>query len=259
MSFQSFFANLFSTQSTSGNSNFSNQMNNSNTFSNHSNTYNNYPQQRMYGNAAPLEEQVEEQVEEQLPKGNVDEPIMIMLLDASGSMQDIYKATLESINAFVHEQVQDEPGNATPFTLVTFDTTSKTVINDVPVSEVTKITEKEYRLGGSTALLDALGRILERYKEFKLVSLVIVTDGQENASRKFNRQQIKQGLEEAQKKGWIVNYLGADQDSFAEGKTIGLAASQCANWDKSAQGVMMANCSMAQEVKSRVYFQKNSK
>ncbi|MBL8814376.1 MAG: hypothetical protein JNM43_29680 [Planctomycetaceae bacterium] len=94
---------------------------------------------------------------------------------------------------------------------------------------------------GSTALLDAVGRAIietgarlramEESQRHGLVVFVIVTDGQENASREFSRDKIREMIDHQQSVySWKFTFLAANQDAFAEGGQLGIDSSGIANY-----------------------------
>jgi len=151
------------------------------------------------------------------------------VLDKSGSMDVIRDATISGFNEFKNDQARED-GEAF-FTLTLFDTRFDTVANAVPVSDVYDLTRETYHPDGTTALYDAIAHTMRITDEFvaknhpKQVLFVIMTDGQENASREYRRDQIFDMICDRQEKaGYDFIYLGANQDSFAVGDSIGLRA-----------------------------------
>lgn len=160
---------------------------------------------------------------------------MTLVVDRSGSMMTCRDDAEGGINAFIEEQKAND--GECNLTLVQFDNVYEFVHNGVPVADV-----GEFKLHprGGTALLDAVGRAineagtrLAKMPESErpgLVTFVIVTDGQENASREFSRDQIKKMIEEQTSKyNWQFTFLGADANAFKEAASIGIP--------KSASGV----------------------
>lgn len=153
-----------------------------------------------------------------------------VVLDRSGSMASCRTDAEGGVNTFIEEQ-KKHPGECA-FSLVEFDTEYNFVHKAKPVASVPPYTLVPR---GSTALLDAVGRAInetgERLAATKeedrpsLVVFVIVTDGHENASKEFNRLQIKEMIERQQKEyNWQFTFLGANQDAFAEASSLGIAA-----------------------------------
>lgn len=164
----------------------------------------------------------------QPPKDQEERSILInFVLDKSGSMDVIREATISGFNEFLREQ-QEEGGKAA-MTLTLFDTFFTTVERATPIHEVRPLDHGAYRPGGMTALYDAIGhtmRITDDYvaeRKPDQVLFVIMTDGQENASREFDRTAILRMIEERQQSaGYEFIYLGANQDSYAVGGGIGI-------------------------------------
>ncbi len=126
-----------------------------------------------------------------------------LVVDRSGSMQEIQSDAEGGVNAFIEKQAE-EPGEAL-LTLVQFDTEYEFVHKGVPIEKVPKY---ELAPRGMTALLDAVGRAInetgERLAKMPepdrpgLVIFVIMTDGMENSSKEFTKSQIKEMIEEQQ-------------------------------------------------------------
>jgi Mg-chelatase subunit ChlD len=172
-----------------------------------------------------------------------------LIVDRSGSMASIRDDAQGGINTFIKEQAA-QPGKCT-LTLVQFDQEYNVVVDGKPINEVA-----EYTLTprGSTALLDAVGRAInttgERLASMReedrpgLVSVVIVTDGQENASQEFTKERIKQIISHQQDVyNWQFTFLGADQDAFAEADSMGIHAAGVAQYDKQKSLSVYSNTS----------------
>ena len=159
-----------------------------------------------------------------------------LVVDRSGSMEAIRSDAEGGVNAFISDQAKEE-GDCV-LTLVQFDTEYDFVINGQPIGKVEK-----YSLvpRGATALLDAVGRAInetaERIEKLPegerpgLVVFVVMTDGLENSSCEFTKQQIKQMIEQKQNnEKWEFTFLGANQDAFAEASAMGMARGAAANY-----------------------------
>lgn len=159
---------------------------------------------------------------------NQDHTEIVIVLDRSGSMSSIKEDMEGGLNQFFEDQ-KKEPGRAN-VTLTQFDTEYEIVysgkdLKDVPAAELTP--------RNATALLDAIGRTIhevgkrladtdEADRPGKVIFLII-TDGLENASREFTRTQVKTLIkEQIAKYSWAFVYLGANQDSFAEARSLGI-------------------------------------
>jgi len=152
-----------------------------------------------------------------------------MVIDRSGLMQSIRTDAEGGITSFI-EQQKVKPGEAM-LTLVHFDTEYEFVHSGTRIKQVPAFALVPR---GSTALLDAVGRAINETgarlaamddaDRPGLVVFVIVTDGQENASREFERDKIREMIEHRQSAyKWQFTFLAANQDAFAEGASMGIA------------------------------------
>jgi hypothetical protein len=181
-----------------------------------------------------------------------------ILLDRSGSMQSLWVEALSSINAYAKELANKSDGDAVDshITLAIFDGQEGLQFDllrkKIPALHWETVTDKEAAPRGMTPLLDAMGRIIalaEGDNPDKAV-IVVMTDGQENASREVTREGAKAALERVKKKGWDVVFLGANFDNISDAASVGVAG---------AQQISMAPGAMAQSMarmakKSRAYF-----
>ena len=94
------------------------------------------------------------------------------------------------------------------------------------------MTEKDYYVGGCTALYDALGNTIQSIKkqDTDKVLFIIITDGYENASKEYKKEDIKRLIKKNNDYEFI--YIGADIDSYAAGNNIGIKSTNIANFKK---------------------------
>lgn len=158
---------------------------------------------------------------------------VVLLLDRSGSMagteQDIIGGYNGYINGFKNKNAK--------ITTILFDDKYEMIAKRKNVNEVSEITGKQYYVRGCTALLDAIGKsikFIEKEKTEK-VMFIITTDGYENASRKFSKEQIKEMIQGH--KEWEFIYIGANIDSYSEGQSIGINSSNISNYKKDYKGI----------------------
>jgi hypothetical protein len=177
------------------------------------------------------------------------------VLDKSGSMEIIREATVSGFNQFLRDQ--QEEGGAAALTLTLFDTRFKTVVTALPVAEVRPLDQRSYIPGGNTALYDAIAhtmRLTDRYvaeRRPDQVLFVIMTDGQENASREFDQQQIMQLIEHRQSTAdYEFIYLGANQDSYRVGASMGLAAGRTLDYAASPAAAQATMQRLSMNVKA---------
>ncbi len=141
-----------------------------------------------------------------------------ILLDRSGSMASLWSEALGSINSYVQKLAEDKVD--TGVTLAAFDERAGKldfqIIRDriVPSTWLT-VTNTEVAPRGNTPLNDAVGEIVTRAKagKYDKVAIIIMTDGEENASKELSIQQAKSLLDDCRLKGWQVIFLGANFDN----------------------------------------------
>lgn len=158
---------------------------------------------------------------------------IVFLLDRSGSMSGIEKDTIGGYNSYINSQ----RGKNVKVTTILFDDKYEVLHNREDIDNVKKLTNKEYYVRGCTALLDAIGKTIREMEDKALnkVIFVITTDGYENASTKYNKSQIKELIQAH--KDWKFTYIGADIDSYNEGRSLGIDDAFIANYEKSEKGV----------------------
>lgn len=181
---------------------------------------------------------------------------LVFILDKSGSMHGLEKDTIGGYNSMLEKQKAEE-GSA-HVTTVLFDTHVELLHDRLPLGCVKPLTEKEYCVGGKTALLDAVGTTIQRINEIQnaepeesragKVIFVITTDGFENASRKFTYPILKNLIESQQKElGWEFMFLGANMDAVSEAGKLGIQPDRAASFVNDSIGIATnyASVSMA--------------
>lgn len=163
-----------------------------------------------------------------------------VLLDRSGSMASIKDDTIGGFNTFLDEQ-KALPGEAT-ISLVQFDTQGyDRVIDAKPIAQAEPLSDKTFVPRGGTPLLDAMGRVIAetgaRLKAManaerpENVIMVIITDGQENASKEFTREAVLKSVTHQQDVyKWNFIYLGANQDAIQSARDMGIPMAAAANY-----------------------------
>ena len=160
---------------------------------------------------------------------------IVFVLDKSGSMSGSEKDTIGGYNSFLAKERKNNTNSLV--TTVLFDNNYEKLYDRVNISNVKKLTEKEYYVGGCTALYDAIGKTIteldRKHPEKDL--FVITTDGMENASQEYNKNNIKKLIESH--KNYEFIFLGAGIDSYSEGASIGIKKENISNYSKSRKGI----------------------
>jgi len=168
---------------------------------------------------------------------------LVFILDRSGSMGGLESDTIGGYNSMLSKQKKEKTGKVS-VTTVLFDDQYELLYNQVPIEKVSPMTEKEYYVRGSTALLDAIGKTVMQVKanqdkkEIKdKVLFVIITDGMENASREYRVEQVKKLIEERKEKdNWEFLFLGANIDAIGAAKDIGIDSSRAVRFKSDKKG-----------------------
>ena len=168
-----------------------------------------------------------------------------VIIDASGSMQDLTNDTIGSFNAFLEEQ-RAVPGEAM-FTLCTFNTDYRLLHDCVILRNVPNLDPKAYHPNGGTALLDAMGVTMttvgdklaampEDERPSKVIFLVM-TDGEENSSKRYTLPQIQAMVaHQREKYSWEFVFMGANIDAIQAGTSLSVSAANSMNYDFSPAG-----------------------
>ena len=157
-----------------------------------------------------------------------------VILDKSGSMASKLNDVIEGFNAYVTGLGEEKTVNYL-FSLTLFDTQVAHRHVAIPLAEVKKLDVKSYQPGGNTALNDAIGITVRKVdadqpKVDKIVT-VIMTDGEENASREWTLDAVKGLIEQKEKEGaWTFVFLGAAPDAWAQGRAYGIPAANVAQY-----------------------------
>ena len=167
---------------------------------------------------------------------------LVLVLDKSGSMQGLESDTIGGFNSMIKKQkALDVPVRVTA---VLFNDKTDVLYESRSIHSVHALTEKEYEVGGTTALLDAVGSTIlnvdqkGNVKKGTKVIFVIITDGMENASREFTKTKVKQMISDKQEKyGWDFIYLGANIDAAEEAGAIGVKKAKAVTYRNTESGV----------------------
>ncbi len=171
---------------------------------------------------------------------------LIFILDKSGSMCGLEDDTIGGFNSMLEKQ--REEGGDCIITTALFDTQYQIIHERADIRSVSPMTKEDYRPGGGTALLDAVGLTIHRAgttqmlmapnRRSKKVMVVIITDGMENASTHYTYGGIKMRIERQKEKyGWEFIFLGANIDAAAEGERIGIARNRAHRFHCDPSGV----------------------
>ena len=173
---------------------------------------------------------------------------LVFIIDRSGSMSGLESDTIGGFNSMIRKQKQAE-GEALISTVL-FDNVSEVLHDRVNVKDIQSMTEHDYTVRGTTALLDAIGGAIHhignvhKYARQEDVPehtmFVITTDGMENASRYYISDKVKKMIERQKVKyGWEFLFLGANIDAVETASHFGIGADRAVNYNCDSEGTAL--------------------
>ena len=175
---------------------------------------------------------------------------LVFILDKSGSMSGLETDTIGGFNSLIEKQKRENVDGETYVSVVLFNQEQQVVYDRVSLQKVEPMTEQQYFVGGSTALLDAVGgaiRHMERVQWYAReeerpdkVLFVITTDGYENSSRRYSYDSVKRMIEqEKEKHNWEFLFLGANIDAVEVAGRFGIAPNRASNYHSDRVGTRL--------------------
>lgn len=191
-----------------------------------------------------------------MKKGLVE---LVFILDRSGSMSGLETDTIGGFNSMINSQKTID--GECRVTTVLFDDRIELLHDRIDLKGISKLTEKEYYVRGSTALLDAIGATINKIvsvqrntsdeERAEKVLFVITTDGYENASREYSYGKVKAMIEkERDKYGWEFLFLGANIDALETAAKFGISKDRAADYHADGQGTRVTYQAMDQAVRT---------
>lgn len=151
------------------------------------------------------------------------QPIITIILDRSGSMQSLQETTVSGINKFLKEQPKDALVSLHQFDTHGFGIAIDATFVNVPAKKA-RLGQNQYAPRGLTPLLDAVGSVVSGIEAKGDHTVVIVTDGYENASKDWDRKRVKALISAKRKKGWQFVFMGAGIDAYGDSQKLGVSA-----------------------------------
>ena len=170
---------------------------------------------------------------------------MVFILDKSGSMAGLEADTIGGFNGMIERQKKAE-GEALVSTVL-FSNESTVLHDRVDLQEIAAMTDRQYCVGGCTALIDAIGGAIHHIANVHKYAreedrpertvFVITTDGMENASHRYTSDEVKAMVKkEKEQYGWEFLFLGANIDAVETAGRIGIGADRAATFLSDAAG-----------------------
>lgn len=184
---------------------------------------------------------------------------LVFILDKSGSMSGLERDTIGGFNSMIEKQL--EVDGDCRITTVLFDSNYHVLHDRIDLRAIGKMTERDYQVGGCTALLDAMGTTIQKlinvqkqtapeYRAHK-VMFVIITDGEENSSREYDYAKVKKMVEtEKEKYAWEFIFLGANIDAIKVAGSFGISPDRAVDYIPDSKGTKLNFQVMAKTVAS---------
>lgn len=173
---------------------------------------------------------------------------IVFILDRSGSMSGLESDTIGGFNAMIEKQKKAD-GEAVVSTVL-FDNKSEVLHDRVDIKKIEPMTDRDYTVGGCTALIDAIGGAIHHISNVHKYAreedipehtvFVITTDGMENASREYDSKEVKKLIKKKkEEKGWEFLFLGANIDAVETAKNFGIGADRAVNYNADKKGTRL--------------------
>ena len=170
---------------------------------------------------------------------------MVFILDKSGSMAGLEADTIGGFNGMIRRQ-KNEEGEAL-VSCVLFSDDSRVIYDRTDLARVEPLTERQYAVGGCTALIDAIGGAVRHIGNVHKYAreedrpehtvFVITTDGMENASRRYTAGQVRDMVRRQKEKyGWEFLFLGADIDAVETAARYGIGEDRAVTFHNDSAG-----------------------
>jgi uncharacterized protein YegL len=185
---------------------------------------------------------------------------LVFIIDRSGSMAGLESDTIGGFNAMIEQQKKLD--GKVYVSTVLFSNYSKVVHDRKDLSEIEPMTDKDYTVGGCTALLDAIGGAIHhignvhKYARpedvLEHTMFIITTDGMENASREYGSEKVKKMIRRQEERyGWEFLFVAANIDAVETAQRFGIQKERAATYRCDSEGTRI-NFRVMSEIVSRV-------
>ncbi len=181
---------------------------------------------------------------------------LVFILDRSGSMAGLESDTIGGFNAMIEKQKKDDI--PCYVSTILFNGESEVIHDREKIKEIRPMTDRDYVVGGCTALLDAIGGAIHHigrlHKYFgkgapQHTMFVITTDGFENASCRYTSDQVKMMIERQKERyGWEFLFIGANIDAIETAGKMGIAPDRAVNYNADKKGTAILYDAVAEAV-----------
>lgn len=181
---------------------------------------------------------------------------LVFILDRSGSMSGLESDAVGGFNSMIEKQSKED-GEALVSTVL-FNHEMKVIHDRIDIKETPKMEVSDYKVGGSTALIDAIGNAIHHISNVhkyireedkpEHTLFLIMTDGYENASHRYSSDDVKRMITQKQELGWEFIFMAANIDAVETAKVIGIEENHAVNYINDSKGIAMNACVMEDAV-----------
>ena len=183
---------------------------------------------------------------------------LVFILDRSGSMAGLEDDTIGGFNAMIEKQ-KKQTGTCYVSTVL-FANESLVIHDRATLDRIAPMTDRDYVVGGCTALLDAIGDAIHhignvhKYARAEDVPahtmFVITTDGMENASRRYGADEVRKLIRRQEEEfGWEFLFVGANIDAVQTAKHFGIRADRAVNYNADRRGTQVVYEALGETVR----------
>lgn len=173
---------------------------------------------------------------------------LVFILDRSGSMSGLEADTIGGFNGMIEKQKKEE-GEAF-VSVILFDDQTQVLYDRVNLRKIEPMNDRQYYVGGYTALLDAVGGAIRHIKNVHKYArkedvpektlFIITTDGMENSSQKYTYEKVRKMVEhEKRKYHWEFLFLGANIDVVRVAGQFGIQKSRAVRYECDGAGTRL--------------------
>ena len=171
-------------------------------------------------------------------------PQVFFLLDMTGSMGVDKPATIDAFNEYIGGLKANEGTAGFKFSLAVFNSDIGIGLNieKGSLTDVPELNDVNYAPAGTTPLYDAIGLSIDSLEEVQgQVLFIILTDGEENASQQFDKEEILKRISNRTEQGWKFVFLGCDIDAMKQSEDLGIAPGNARSYSRDASQEAMGD------------------
>lgn len=144
-----------------------------------------------------------------------------LVLDSSGSMGSVKDEAIKGFNEAIDDILErSDDGGDTTLSLIVFNGNVEERFLHRNVDAIERLTHLNYKPHGTTALRDAVGHAIESIQSVDDLEdndaaalVVVVTDGYENASRKWSQNDLAETIQQLENtEKWTFTFMCANVD-----------------------------------------------